>query len=265
MEHLTFPFGQSVKRVIQADRSPKSVFILGAYGSAVHARWCNKEGKEMIRALAVASEPCIFWACPGGKGEVKEILSAVDVPAEAGYLQPAAPNLNGPSGRSIDEHYLKPLGLTRAEVWLCDLVPHSCKNPRQAEAVRTRYEPYAQRLGLPPVNWPKVPREFSNSERRQEIAAEIRESTAEVFITLGDLPLKWLAGHFGSERLLRAYGEGIVTYGRLHDFRLDGQLLKLLPLVHPRQAASLSRHTPKWKALHTHWAKNVAPEVLAYF
>ncbi len=33
MEHLTFPFGQSVKRVIQADRSPKSVFILALTGA----------------------------------------------------------------------------------------------------------------------------------------------------------------------------------------------------------------------------------------
>ena len=51
----TFPFGQPIKRVVQTDRSPKRVFVLGVYASAVHARWCNDRGKQLVRALAVAS------------------------------------------------------------------------------------------------------------------------------------------------------------------------------------------------------------------
>ncbi len=35
----TFPFGQKVKEVVQKDRIPKQVFVLGVYASAVHARW----------------------------------------------------------------------------------------------------------------------------------------------------------------------------------------------------------------------------------
>jgi hypothetical protein len=35
---FAFPFGQPVVPVIQQDRSPKKVFILGVYASAVHAR-----------------------------------------------------------------------------------------------------------------------------------------------------------------------------------------------------------------------------------
>ena len=56
-----FPFGQPLKRVQQTDRTPKKVFVLGVYASAVHARWIDKEGRDKIKALAVASEPCIFW------------------------------------------------------------------------------------------------------------------------------------------------------------------------------------------------------------
>jgi hypothetical protein len=31
------------------------------YASAVHGRWINKDGEEPVKALAVASEPEIFW------------------------------------------------------------------------------------------------------------------------------------------------------------------------------------------------------------
>ena len=254
----TFPFGQPIQRVTQADRGPKRVFVLGVYASAVHARWCDAQGKQVVRALAVASEPCIFWRGDG----VEKILSAIGVPPNAGRLEPAAWNLNGPSGRSIDEHYLQPVRLTRADAWLCDLVPYSCKNTGQANAVKTRYEPRARKLALPPVDWPAVPRKFADATRREEIAVELRESTAEVVVTLGDQPLKWFGNALGSKRSLGAYGKDLKTYGRLHDFEIEGRDLKLLPLVHPRQAAGLSGHNPQWKALHTTWVQQVAPDLL---
>ena len=55
-----FPFGQELHPLVQEDRSPKKVFVLGVYASAVHARW-KKDGQIICQALAVASEPCIFW------------------------------------------------------------------------------------------------------------------------------------------------------------------------------------------------------------
>ncbi len=56
-----FPFGQALHPVVQTDLSPKKIFILGVYASAVHARWLDKNGKQKVSALAVASEPEIFW------------------------------------------------------------------------------------------------------------------------------------------------------------------------------------------------------------
>jgi hypothetical protein len=56
-----FPFGQPLKLVKQRDRTPKKVFVLGVYTSAVHAKWLSAEGKRLCQALAVASEPEIFW------------------------------------------------------------------------------------------------------------------------------------------------------------------------------------------------------------
>ena len=67
-----FPFGQQVHTLVQQDRTPKKVFVLGVYASAVHARW-KKDGKVFCQALAVASEPRIFW--DGNIEEAKGIIS----------------------------------------------------------------------------------------------------------------------------------------------------------------------------------------------
>ena len=36
-----FPFGEELKPLRQQDRTPKKVFVLGVYASAVHARWAT--------------------------------------------------------------------------------------------------------------------------------------------------------------------------------------------------------------------------------
>ena len=67
-------FGEYVQPLVQEDRSPKRVFVLGVYASAVHARW--KRGNNIIcQALAVASEPRIFW--DGNPDEAREIISGI--------------------------------------------------------------------------------------------------------------------------------------------------------------------------------------------
>ena len=70
-----FPFGQELHPLVQQDRSPKKVFVLGVYASAVHAKW-KKDGQIICQALAVASEPCIFW---NGK-DAKEIIDKIAIP-----------------------------------------------------------------------------------------------------------------------------------------------------------------------------------------
>jgi hypothetical protein len=67
-----YPFGQLVHSQIQQDRTTKKVFVLGVYASAVHARW-KKDDKTVCTALAVASEPRIFW--DGNIEEAKEMIS----------------------------------------------------------------------------------------------------------------------------------------------------------------------------------------------
>ena len=133
----TFPFGEPVTTVEQQDRTRKKVFVLGVYASAVHAKWVSPNGKVVVNALAVASEPYIFWKGDGAKG----LIDGIKIPSALGKLIPAAKNLNGPSGNALDDLFLKPLGITRADAWLCDLVPHSCCNLKQKEAIERGYQP----------------------------------------------------------------------------------------------------------------------------
>ena len=35
---MQYPFGESVHRLVQEECSPKKVFVLGVYASAVHAK-----------------------------------------------------------------------------------------------------------------------------------------------------------------------------------------------------------------------------------
>lgn len=74
MEDYRFPFGERLHRLVQEDRTPKKVFVLGVYASAVHARWM-KDGKVECPALAVASEPRIFW--DGNEDEAREIIGRI--------------------------------------------------------------------------------------------------------------------------------------------------------------------------------------------
>jgi len=245
----SFPFGMPVRPVEQKDRTPKRVFVLGVYASAVHARWLGSDGRTRVNALAVASEPEIFWR----GDDAHTIIAAIPIPPAAGRLVPASPDFNGPSGRTLDDRFLAPLGLTRNDAWLCDLLPESRKNPGQAAALARAYDPSRDALGLPEYDWPTVPNELASRQRCADIEQELRAAAPEVLITLGDQPLRWFVSNFGGQKRLAAYGDDESTYGRLHPLHIAGKDMLLLPLVHPRQAGGLGSHSQRWSALHRHW------------
>jgi hypothetical protein len=251
MSGYVFPFGSIVTPVVQTDRSPKKFFVLGVYASAVHAKWFDAQGRLLVQALAVASEPEIFWRGDGAA----EIIAGIDVPENCGYLAPAESHLNGPSGQTLDEFYLQPLGLTRADVWLCDLLPETRLNQQQQAAIERRYQPLADSGRLPAVTVPPVPKRFADDRRRKAILEEILESEAEILITLGDIPISDFVAHFDPRRgKLCDFVKTLDGYGGYHSISLDGRGIQLLPLIHPHQAGGLGHSSSKWKELHKAWA-----------
>ena len=248
-----FPFGEVLHRLIQQDRTPKKVFVLGVYASAVHARW--KKGKDVVcAALAVASEPRIFW--DGNEEEAKEIIKRIKIPWELGTLEPAGSHLNGPSAKTLDEHILKPLGFTRDDAWLCDLLPETRLNDGQIKKIETEYEPLVEEYGLNHVTIPPRPTLFCDAKRCEEIVDELGESQAHLLILLGDVPIKQFLKRVASipYSSLHEYVD-IYGYGKRTEVVIEGRAINVLPLAHPRQIGALGLHSKKWFDLHNEWEK----------
>lgn len=248
----TFPFGQLLKKVEQSDRTPKKVFVLGVYASAVHARWVGADGAQKVAALAVASEPEIFW-----RGEnANEIIAQISIPKELGKLLPANQSLNGPSGRALDDLFLGPMGYDRKDAWLCDLLPESRINPNQRKALNRHYtKDVIERYNLTPVTIPNFCKKELNSEARSlEILAELEESQADRIILLGDLPIKHFLNYFNcSYSKLSDFGETSKSYGREVPIEINGRTYGIIALCHPRQAGKLGHSSSKWGDLHSRW------------
>ena len=250
-----FPFGQELHPLVQEDRTPKKVFVLGVYASAVHARW-KKDGQIICQALAVASEPHIFW--DGNVDEAPRIIDAVKIPTELGILEPAGKQLNGPSAKVLDENILAPLGYTRQDAWLCDCLPETRINASQAKVIKERYNPLIDKYGLNPVTIPSRPTAFCDDKRAEEITAELMESQAEFLILLGDIPIAQYLKKV-TDIPYSTLGEyvDLYGYGNVTETVVNGKTFKVLPLAHPRQIGALGAHSEKWCQAHHEWESNI--------
>ncbi len=250
-----FPFGQELHPLVQEDKSPKKVFVLGVYASAVHARW-KLNGQMICQALAVASEPRIFW--DGNEEEAEAIIGKISIPPELGYLEPAGKQLNGPSAKVLDENILAPLGFTRKDAWLCDCLPETRLNPSQVKALKEKYIPLIEEYSLNPVTIPTRPSTFCDKKRSAEITDELMRSEANLLVLLGDIPiaqyLKKVADIPFST--LGEYVE-LYGYGNPTEVVIEGKTMKVLPLAHPRQIGALGAHSEKWFNMHREWEESL--------
>ena len=246
-----FPFGQEVHPVVQEDRTPKKVFVLGVYASAVHAKW-EKDGKVICQALAVASEPRIFWN--GDEKEAKSIIEKIYVPKDVGELVPAGKHLNGPSAKVLDEKILAPLGFERKDAWLCDLLPETRLNQSQVKAVKYKYNPLIEQYRLNAVTIPQRPNVFCGEARCKEIVSELMKSEAKLLILLGDKPIKEFLTKVAdvSYDSLQKYVD-LFGYGNTSEVVINGNAIQVMPLAHPRQIGGLGRHSEKWNQAHMKW------------
>jgi len=128
---MNFPFGSPLKKVEQTDRSPKKVFVLGVYASAVHAKWLAPDGSIKVKALAVASEPAIHIL---ERRRARGHHQADQYPARSRHLSSGRSSVQRPIGNALNDLFLKPLGYTRDDAWLSDLLPYSRINVNQQAA-----------------------------------------------------------------------------------------------------------------------------------
>jgi hypothetical protein len=52
------------------------------------------------------------------------------------------------------------------------------------------------------------------------------------------------------------------TYGPLHNVKIEGRHMELLPLAHPRQVARLAQSSARWYELYTAWLRDCAGTLL---
>jgi hypothetical protein len=203
-----------------------------------------------VRALAVASEPYIFW-----KGDnVKEIINEIGIDKALGELVPAAANLNGPSGNTLDSQYLYPLGYSRIDAWLCDLLPYSLLNINQAKAIEDEYNTVSAKFNLPVCNIPPLSKkDLDNSDRRQEILSELKRSEANTIILLGDLPIKYFLSYYSKYTKLSDFTSKAKIYGKNVEINIEGKIYHVFPLVHPRQAGNLGYSSHDLSQAHRSW------------
>ena len=256
-----FPFGNSVKKVEQKDRTPKKVFVLGVHSSAINVRWITTEEKTFVMALAVENEPDIYWR--GSPAYINRIIRHLNFPEELGTLIPAHKDLNGAEGRALDYNLLGPLGLERKNTWLSNLIPFAIANKSQRKAIR-KYMIYKDKFKLPTptINPDVIKSKLIDRNRITDIAEEIKESKAELLITLGDLPLHHFVKHF--EKTMNSLSS-FEKYGKIHEVNIAGKDMLLLPVVHPRQAGRKGKYSKRWYGFHEYWVANKAESVLKDF
>ena len=198
------------------------------------------------------------WASDFLGWEAEEIISRIKIPKGLGTLKPAGKNLNGPSAKVLDEHILAPLGFTRKDAWLCDLLPETRLNSHQAEVIKEKYNPYISEYGLNKVTIPERPTVFCDEKRCEEIVAEIEESKADLLVLLVDIPIKQFLNavaevdYTSLQEYKKQYGYGIST-----DAVINGKSYRILPLAHPRQIGALGGHSENWHNEHKKWEESV--------
>lgn len=142
------------------------------------------------------------------------------------------------SGQSLDANYLRPLGLTRDQVWITDLF--KCRYPKDVYHAKRQAEPRIQTTVV--------------AACKRWLLEEIAFARPAVIVTLSDSQVY--------QRLRRAFALHTpsrfeVAAGMPHQIDLDGQTQCLFPMVHPDVARPLGmgdhrkRHArEKWAPIH---------------
>jgi hypothetical protein len=246
----TFPFGQPLVSSVPQAGEPRKCLLLGAYPSALHIGWSPPQGEgRSIKALAVDNEPEPFW---NGSDESMRIQTWREAVAWSADLGEAATvgDLNGWTGRSVEERWLAPLGLDRSEVWFTDCLDSYHLSDDMAKAIEEVYTPSARARDLPVADLPQHPgtREIVQRAQIDRLRAELATAQPEILITLGNaaLVMRKLTGTSGPTSLVPD-----ADYGSELEAKLDGRSVRWYALVHPGQKRE------DWRNAHAAWIGRV--------
>ena len=247
----TFPFGLHTQKLIQEDTTPKNIFVLTPYVTALHAKW-KRFGITVTNAIAVANQPRLFW--DGDYEEAKSIIDKIHLSEEVGTLEPAEPYLNNAYSHILENEILAPIGCTRDDVWLCALQNEPRANYWQLKLIREKYEPLIRTYSLSCPNIPPHITMLCDRERSISIFWELMKSTANLLILLGDEPINQFlknvtdVPYSSLNEYIRLYGYGVPT-----NVSIYGKLIQILPLAAPRRLDPKCSKNQDYIYLHQKW------------
>lgn len=247
---FVFPFGRPVTPRPPSASSPRRVFVLGAYPSALHVEWTPPKPYRRIRALAVDDEPTPFWTGHDEATRVSAWCEAVGFRPSWGTVRGVG-SLNGSSGLWVEREVLRPLGVTHAETWITDCLDMYRASTGVAARLADTYEPFGRAHGLPRAVLPPHPDEndivrearAGHVDRRRR---ELRAAAPELIVTLGNAALRVVLD------LVEVEGAparlSVASYATRFACRFEGRSVAWLPLAHPAAPAVYQDAHVRWRA-----------------
>ena len=245
-----FPFGQFVTPRPPSARSPRPLFVLGAYPSAVHVAWQPPSPFRRVTAIAVDDEPTPFWDGADQLAVVERWKSAVGFRDEWGQVR-ANPQLNGPCGQKFVANVLAPLGFTASEACVTDCLDTYRSSMDGAARIEDTYNPWASRAGLPPADLAPHPTEAaivreSLQSHRARLLRELGDARPDLIVTLGNAALRVLRELVVTTSELRKLA--VESYGTELTVRIAGHVARWLPLAHPAAPIRYAEAHARWVA-----------------
>jgi uracil-DNA glycosylase len=249
-----FPFGRPVQPCRPSASRHRRIVIVGAYPSALHVAWTPPAPYRPVKAIAVDNEPEPFWNGAGQEDRVENWKRLVGFDEERwGRVSPAG-TLNGSSGDWVDENVLKPMGVTRADVWITDALNAYRCSEALAARIEDTYNPFAMVSGLRPAVLPVHPDENdivreALHEHQPRLRQELETASPDLVVTLGNAALavvRDLLPRIGGADTRRLTASA--DYGSIVKVRAGDREVELLPLAHPAAPAPYQAAHVRWRA-----------------
>jgi hypothetical protein len=262
-----FPFGRPVTPCAPSANSRRTLFVLGAYPSALHIRWRppRKRPGGRIKAIAVDNEPEPFWNGDDAAERVEHWRARVAFDDSWGEVDVPA-GINGPSGAWVDSQILAKFGLGRADTWITDCLDTYRVSNAGAGAIERRFVPFAIDADLQIPHLASHPSESQivtealQPRRAAALCEQLRRAAPDTIVTLGNAALRVMrklaeecdqgdAGDRSTTAPTRDPGTGLRldNYGERCIVTVHERKIAWYPLAHPAAPAAYQTAHEAWE------------------
>lgn len=243
-------FGARVLPCRPSADGEREIFVLGAYPSALHVKWCHPDGKMLIKAIAVANEPTPFWTGEDQNELRRKWTHEQGIRPEWGTF--GACEGNGSSGRKLDDMLFNPLKISRTQAWITDCLDEYHQST-SAQAAMSR-GPVAKMLIDHGIIMPvhrAHPTEgqivaMARQQHHRRLLEELAVARPKIVVTLGNAALKVFCELAKMQEAPIRLSSDPLHYGRTYGARIGERAIEWLPLAHPAAPESYRQAHRDW-------------------